>query len=127
MRGDTARQESKRLLVTLSESATKRAPQIDAVCRYIDEHRQYPILLCGDFNDNPISYSRHRIAERLTDCFVTTGKGLGLSYNQKGFPFRIDHIFCSDDLTPYQCHVDAKIDASDHYPIICSFKIGGND
>ncbi len=127
MKGDTARQESKKLLVTLSESATKRAPQVEAVCRYIQKHRQYPILLCGDFNDNPISYTRYRIAKELTDCYAATGRGLGLSYNQKGFPFRIDHIFCSSELTPYQCHVDAKIDASDHYPIICSFKIGVND
>ena len=127
MHGDTARQESKRLLVTLSESANKRAPQVEAVCRYIREHRQYPILLCGDFNDNPISYTRHRIAQELNDCYVATGKGLGLSYNQKGFPFRIDHIFCSAELTPYRCHVDSKIDASDHYPIVCWFKIGGKD
>ena len=127
MKGDTARTESKKLLVTLAESSTKRAPQIDAICRYINEHRQYPIVLCGDFNDNPISYSRYRIAQELTDCFVTTGKGFGLSYNQKGFPFRIDHIFCSKDIVPYKCKIDDKTDASDHYPIICWLKIGGKD
>jgi endonuclease/exonuclease/phosphatase family metal-dependent hydrolase len=127
MRGDTARMESKKLLVTLSESASKRAPQIEAVCRYIKEHRQYPILLCGDLNDNPISYSRHRLAEVLTDCYAATGRGLGLSYNQKGFPFRIDYIFCSSDIHPYNCKIDSKIDASDHYPIVCWIKIGGND
>lgn len=127
MKGDTARAESKKLLVTLAESSTKRAPQIDAVCRYVEEHRQYPIIVCGDFNDNPISYSRHRMAQVLNDCFVKTGKGLGLSYNQKGFPFRIDHIFCSEGITPYNCKIDSKMDASDHFPIICSLKIGGKE
>ncbi len=127
VKGDTMRQESKRLVVTLAESSTKRSPQIEAVCRYVEAHRQYPILLCGDFNDNPISYSRHRIARELTDCFVSTGRGLGLSYNQKGFPFRIDHIFCTSSITPYNCKIDREIDASDHYPIICWFKIGGNE
>ncbi|MBQ7420212.1 MAG: endonuclease/exonuclease/phosphatase family protein [Prevotella sp.] len=127
MKGDTARQESKKLLVTLAESSTKRAPQVAKVCRYIEEHRQYPIILCGDFNDNPISYSRYRVAKELNDCFVSSGKGLGLSYFQKGFYFRIDHIFCSDDITPYQCWVDSKMDASDHYPILCWLKIGGKE
>lgn len=127
MKGDTARQESKRLLVTLAESSTKRAPQIEAVCRYVEEHRQYPTVLCGDFNDNPISYSRYRIAKVLNDCFARTGKGLGLSYNQKGFNFRIDYVFCSDDIHPYKCQVDSKMDASDHYPVLCTLKIEGKD
>ncbi|MBQ9231689.1 MAG: endonuclease/exonuclease/phosphatase family protein [Prevotella sp.] len=127
MRGDTARMESKKLLVILAESSSKRAPQVDAVCRYVEEHRQYPTILCGDFNDTPISYSRYRIAKVLTDCFVETGTGLGLSYNQKGFYFRIDHIFHSKDVEAYNCKIDSKIDASDHYPIVCWLKIGGKD
>ena len=127
MKGDTIRKESKKLLVTLAESSAKRAPQIEAVCQYIEEYRQYPIVLCGDFNDNPISYSRHRMAQVLNDCFVETGRGLGLSFYQKGFYFRIDHIFHSDDIKAYNCKVDNKIDASDHYPIICWLKIDGKD
>jgi len=121
---DTARTESKKLLVTLAESASKRAPEIDAVCRYVEAHRQYPTIVCGDFNDNPISYSRHEMGKVLHDCFKDTGRGLGLSYNQKGFFFRIDHIFCSDDIIPYNCMIDSKIDASDHYPMVCWLKIG---
>lgn len=125
VRGDTARVESQKLLVTIAESSSKRAPQIDAVRRYVEAHRQYPIILCGDFNDNPLSYSRHQISQVLHDCYVETGKGLGVSYNQNGFFFRIDHIFCSEDIKPYQCKIDNKIDASDHYPIVCWLKIDG--
>lgn len=127
IKGAAARSESQKLLVTLAESAAKRAPQVQAVRRYIEEHSQYPIILCGDFNDNPISFSRHEMAEVLNDCFKSTGRGLGLSYKQKGFYFRIDHIFCSDDIKPYNCYVDHKMDASDHYPMICWLKIGGKD
>ena len=127
MKGNAARKESKKLLVTLAESSMKRAPQVEAVRRYIESHRQYPIILCGDFNDNPISYSHHQIAQVLNDCFVETGRGLGLSFYQKGFYFRIDHIFHSDNITAYNCKVDSKIDASDHYPISCWLKIGGKD
>ena len=126
MKGDTARKESKKLLVTLAESSSLRARQVEAVARYVEEHSQYPIIFCGDFNDNPISYSHYRISRLLRDCFVESGKGLGLSYYQKGFYFRIDHIFCSDDIQPYNCKVDEKMAASDHYPVVCWLKIGGN-
>ena len=126
MERDDAKQESKLLLDKLGKAAAKRAAGADAVHAYIEAHRQYPMIVCGDFNDNPISYSRHTIAKGLKDCFVETGKGVGLSYNQKGFFFRIDHILCSDHFVPYNCEVDSKMDASDHYPIICRLKYAHN-
>lgn len=119
---DTMREESKRLLHTLAESNKLRAPQARAVHEYVESHRQYPIIVCGDFNDNPISYTRRMVAKGLTDCYVESGRGVGLSYNQKGFFVRIDNILCSDNFEPYNCYVDDKIDASDHYPMICWLK-----
>ncbi len=120
---DSVRAESEVLLIKLAEANAKRCGQIDAVLRYVEEHSQYPIVVCGDFNDNPISYSRHRMADRLKDAFVKTGRGLGLSYNQKAFSFRIDHLFCSETIEPYNCEIDAEMDASDHNPLICWLKI----
>jgi endonuclease/exonuclease/phosphatase family metal-dependent hydrolase len=122
---DSARTESKMLLIKLAEANAKRSEQIRTVLRYVEEHSQYPIIVCGDFNDNPISYSRHAMAERLTDCFRETGRGVGLSYNQKAFSLRIDHVFCSQQLQPYNCKIDDEMDASDHYPILCWLKMQG--
>lgn len=119
---DTARTESKKLIHKLGEAAGLRAPQADAVHEYISCHSRYPMIVVGDFNDNPISYTRRVVGEGLTDCFVATGRGIGLSYNQKGFFVRIDNIMCSDDFVPYNCMVDNDIDASDHYPVICWLK-----
>ena len=125
--GNTAKEEAREdahlLIDKLSESMIIRAPQAEAVHQFIESHRQYPIIVCGDLNDTPISYARHTIAQGLTDCFAEAGCGLGLSYNQKGFQFRIDHIFCSERLTPYKCVVDSKMDASDHYPMLCWLKM----
>ena len=126
MKRDIAKHESLLLLEKLGQAAAMRAPEADVVHQYINDHSQYPIIVCGDFNDNPISYSRQTIAKGLTDCFMETGRGLGLSYNQKGFYFRIDHILCSQDLQPYNCQIDNKMDASDHYPIICWLKMRDN-
>ena len=123
METDSAREETRLLISKIGAQMSKRAPQADAVHQYIEAHRgRYPIIVCGDFNDTPISYVRRTIAKGLTDCFVEAGAGLGLSYNQKGFFFRIDYILCSDDYQPTFCHVDSKITLSDHYPIVCWLK-----
>ena len=103
MKKDTARAETAFLIEKLGRYTAKRSKEADAVHAYIEAHRHYPIIVCGDFNDNPISYA-------------------GLSYNQKGFFFRIDHIMCSDAFKPHNCEIDNKMDASDHYPIICKLK-----
>ena len=125
MARDSVRAESQLLMVKLAEANAVRSKQIETVCQYVSQYLgRYPIIVCGDFNDNPISFSRHRMGKMLTDCFVESGRGVGLSYNQKAFSFRIDHIFCSADITPYQCEVDTKMDASDHFPMVCWLKIG---
>ena len=119
---DTMQSVSKLLAGKLAEAARKRAPEAEAVARYIARHRGESIILCGDFNDNPISYARRTIAKNLTDCYVETGFGPGISYHENGMSFRIANIMCSDDWQPYNCKVDNKIAVSDHYPMYCWLK-----
>lgn len=120
--GNAAEEEAFFLIEKLGNSMAKRAPQAETLNQYVKDHAQYPIIVCGDFNDTPISYARRVAAKSLTDCFVESGCGLGLSFNQKGFNFRIDYIMCSDHFEPYNCLVDDEMDASDHYPIMCWLK-----
>lgn|SRR5574344_423282 len=119
---DTVKVQSRKLIEKLGDAVHLRCKQADAVASYIHKHRRYSIILCGDFNDNPISYAHRVIAKELNDCYVRSGNGPGLSYNQKGFNVRIDNIMCSPDWKSYNCRVDSKIDASDHYPIFCWIK-----
>lgn len=123
LESDSIRKESKLLMVKLAEANAKRSVQIDRVCEYVREHAGYPIVVCGDFNDNPLSYSRYAMSKVLKDCYVETGRGIGLSFNQRAFLFRIDHVFCSENIQPFNCKVDNNMDASDHYPIACWLKI----
>jgi len=122
MAQDEARWKSKVMLTRLAESAKIRCKQADSVEVFIEAHRTKSMILCGDFNDNPISYTRYRLSTMLTDCYRETGAGLGLTYNRLGFPVRIDYIMCSSDWTPYKCKIGANLLTSDHYPMSCWLK-----
>lgn len=109
-----------RLLVRkLAEASAIRAPQADNIAQEIASSAHPYIMVCGDFNDTPISYTHHTIARHMDDAFTTSGCGLGISYNQNRFYFRIDHILTSRNLKAYNCTVDRSIKESDHYPIWC--------
>lgn len=94
----------------------KRAPQVDMVARYIAEQTTDAVVVCGDFNDSPISYSYKTIKNGLLDAYAETGFGPGITYHENHFWFRIDFIMHSKNLTAYKCTVD-KVKFSDHYPI----------
>lgn len=126
METDTAEATSKWLVVKLAEGMRKRAPEADAVARYVARKgKGHPVILCGDFNDSPISYAHHTIASQLTDCYIATGNGPGISYHRMGFFVRIDNIMCSEHFEPYGCRIDRSISNSDHYPIMCWLKRRG--
>ncbi len=122
LNGNVAKIESKRLIDKIAEASKIRAPQAKAVAEYVAANKGKSIILCGDFNDNPLSYVRRTISKGLTDCYVATGNGAGISYHKNAFYVRIDNIMCSDDWKPYGCKVDNKIKSSDHYPIYCWLK-----
>lgn len=125
MDNDSVRTESKLLLGKLSGAVKVRAPQVQKVADYIEKTRKergISAIVCGDFNDTPISYSHKKLSENLTDCYVASGNGPGFSYHRAGMFVRIDNIFCSEEWQPYAAEVDDKITLSDHYPIICWLK-----
>lgn len=114
---------SKWLISHLAQQTKKRAPEAEAVARYIAYHSGVPMIVCGDFNDTPLSYTHRVISNGLIDCFVETGNGPGVSYNRSKMYVRIDNILCTPDFKPYACKVDDSIKNSDHYPIMCWLKL----
>lgn len=109
-----------RLLVSkLAEASVIRAKQARLIAQTIKKSPTQSVIVCGDFNDTPISYTHRVIASNLYDAFTQSGCGLGISYNQNKFYFRIDNILISKNLQSYNCTVDRSIKDSDHYPIWC--------
>ncbi len=101
----------------LAHAARKRAPQARAVAQYIKDKGKKYVIVCGDFNDHPLSYTYRTVAKNLTDCYVATGNGRGYSYWHSNIHVRIDHMLCSKAFKPYAFKVDSSMDLSDHYPL----------
>jgi endonuclease/exonuclease/phosphatase family metal-dependent hydrolase len=101
----------------LGSAFVVRAEQAEIVANEIDNLKDDYIVVCGDFNDTPISYA-HRVIQgmSLVDAYAESGRGVGITYNQNYFWFRIDHILHSSNLKSYNTTVD-KVNFSDHYPI----------
>lgn len=110
----------KYLLRKLADAAAIRAPQADSVAMAISRNRCPYMLVCGDFNDSPLSYARRVISEGLHDAYVEAGWGPGISYNRNFLFFRIDHMFVGSGFRVLDAEVDNSIDASDHYPLWCT-------
>ena len=107
----------------LGQAFRIRAKQAETVAAEIRKANGYYTIVCGDFNDTPISYVRRTLLGSLIDAYAESGLGMGISYNQNYFFFRIDHIFHSISMDAYNCRVDANVKLSDHYPIHCYLKL----
>lgn len=116
------RGESRQLMSKIAHSCVLRASQARAVADFIKEHEGEHIIVCGDFNDHPLSYTQRTVRHNLTDCYRATSALPGFTFSRWGMRVRIDNIMCSNGLQPYECRVDKSIDLSDHYPMTCYFK-----
>lgn len=111
------------LLQKLSSSSRNRALQTQALADYLDRlPKGRRVILCGDFNETPISYSYQTVSRRLRNVFRACGKGIGITFREEKFPVRIDHIFCSRDWDCVSVRIDHSMTASDHYPVVAKLK-----
>lgn len=106
-----------RILRRLKIGFEKRAPQAKKVAEEI-KNSPYPVILCGDLNDTPVSYCYRQFNSLLDDAFVASGNGIGTTYIGEIPSNRIDYIFYSPTLgsANFTTH---EVDYSDHKPISC--------
>lgn len=104
----------------LKEAFIRRSRQVEIIAGHIDRS-PYPVILTGDFNDTPVSYTYRRLThQNLKDAFVNSGNGIGNTYVAKLPLFRIDYILHSSGLQSFY-YDSPKIELSDHYPLKCEF------
>jgi len=91
-------EQGKGLLQRMRDAYGKRAEQADAVAGHIHSCELKNVLVCGDFNDVPLSYAYHTVATGLKDAFCEAGSGLERTYLGPFPSFRIDYILSSKNL-----------------------------
>jgi endonuclease/exonuclease/phosphatase family metal-dependent hydrolase len=109
----------KNLSVSLKQAFVIRAHQAEAVKAQIDRS-PYPVIVAGDFNDTPVSYSYRKIRKGLNDSFVRSGYGAGFTYKGKYPANRIDYILYDNALKSRYFEI-LKVKYSDHYPVAAYF------
>lgn len=105
----------------LRRNILKRAEQTETILSVINSS-PYPVIILGDFNDTPQSYTYQQLKGGRKDAFVEKGSRWGATF-LKPFPLlRIDYILHDEELTctSYDCITDIK---SDHALVEASFKL----
>lgn len=107
--------DSKLLAGRLKSGFIKRAIQAEEIAEHI-ANCPYPVIVCGDFNDVPSSYTYQTISSGLKDSFNESGKGFGFTYVRVPF-FRIDNILFSNDFSGSDHTTFSESTDSDHFAV----------
>lgn len=92
-----------------------RASQANIIAGEI-RRSDYPVIVCGDFNDVPYSYVYNTMLGDLVDGFKECGTGGWMGTYRGKKNMRIDYIFHSDVMTGIE-YYKTDMTYSDHYPV----------
>jgi len=118
----TDKAKSRTFIWKFNHAYAMRAAEADKAAGIIAQS-PYPVVICGDFNDLPASYTYTTIRGNLKDAFLEKGKGLGRTYNEISPTLRIDHMFYDPSILKpvgFECNYTPL---SDHNPLIVNFEI----
>jgi endonuclease/exonuclease/phosphatase family metal-dependent hydrolase len=111
----------RRIVAKLKYAFKARAKQAVAVRERL-EKSPYPLIVCGDFNDSPASYSYFNIKGKLKDSFIESGIGMSRTYVGKMPSFRIDYILHDAKWQSFDYKTN-HLNFSDHKMISCTIKL----
>jgi endonuclease/exonuclease/phosphatase family metal-dependent hydrolase len=83
----------------------------------------YPVIMTGDLNDVPNSYTYFKVRGVFKDAFLEKGYGIGRTFRSLSPTLRIDYIF-TDPRFKVQQFKREKKNYSDHYMIVADIQIG---
>lgn len=111
---------SKRIARRLKNAFMKRQEQVDRIAVSI-KASPYPVILCGDFNDPPVSYTYETFTDLLDDSFVECGNGIGNTYIGAFPSFRIDYILHSENMRAI-AYKTLEEQLSDHHAVTATLE-----
>jgi endonuclease/exonuclease/phosphatase family metal-dependent hydrolase len=107
--------EAREMGSKLKRGFQMRAGQVNTIREKISRST-FPVIVCGDLNDTPASYSYQQLRKGLKDAFVCSGKGIGRTFVNKLPSLRIDYIFHSPVFESFNFKThDFRL--SDHLPV----------
>ncbi len=105
-------------------AARLRARQAKTMAQLIAQS-DCPVLLAGDCNDTPLSYTWQTLTAQLSDTFMEKGCGLGITYAGRIPGLRIDYVLASPAFRVLEHHT-VKQPFSDHRAVWASVCIANN-
>jgi endonuclease/exonuclease/phosphatase family metal-dependent hydrolase len=118
---DSMLEASRSLAKKLKEALGLRGFQADTVKRHLDSS-PYPLVICGDFNDVPNSYTYFHIRGNLQDAFISKCFGIGRSYIHISPTLRIDYILPSREFLIVQT-MKLSSPFSDHHAVLTDLQL----
>jgi endonuclease/exonuclease/phosphatase family metal-dependent hydrolase len=118
---DSILQASRSLAKKLRDALGLRGYQADTVRKQLDAS-PLPLVICGDFNDVPNSYTYFHIRGNLQDAFISKCFGIGRSYIYISPTLRIDYILPSRDFIVQQT-MKLSSPFSDHHAVITDLQL----
>lgn len=112
----------KSVIYKLKRGFERRTQSTDLLLNNLPEET-LPLIICGDFNDTPLSYTYSQMSSKgLKDAFITNSRGIGKTYCGALPLLRIDYFWYNDyiEVVDYK---RIKQTTSDHYPLIMSFNM----
>lgn len=116
LRDKENQEQAKSIIRSVRQASYIRAEQAAKLNTYIAAS-PYPVIVAGDFNDTPLSYTYHQIADGLQDAFAEKGFGLATTYAGDIPALRIDYILANDNFKILNFKTPS-VSFSDHYPIM---------
>ena len=113
--------DSKTIVSKLKRGYQFRSTQAEIVRSFIDKS-PYPVILCGDFNDVPNSYTYFTIRGNLQDAFLQQGSGIGRTFRFISPTLRIDYILADKKFSVNQ-YYRLTVPYSDHYGVMADMSL----
>lgn len=100
----------------MKNSISRRPKQVDQVFSHIVDS-PHESVVCGDFNDSPVSYTYYKMCQGREDSFVEAGVGFGATYSTLWPLLRIDYVLYPQSFDALS-HRTPRLEYSDHYPVV---------
>lgn len=113
---------SKGIISRLRMGYQRRAEQVNLVKESMLAC-DFPKIVCGDFNDIPVSYTYRELSAGMKDAFGEAGRGLETTYKGSMPSFRIDYILFDNPMRAIHYQSVAEV-PSDHKWIAAKLQIG---